>query len=311
MSEDPPAANQAPVPPFDLAHRVMAIDRPSAEETYRAHGRGVRDQIVSLLPHDWTFEGKRVLDFGCGAGRVMSAFREEARVAEFHGCDIDARSVAWIEANLVPPFHVFANTATPSRLPFEDGSVDLVYAVSVFSHLADGWSGWLAELHRCLSPDGFLLATFLGAASSETIAGEPWNPDRIGMNVLFPDQPWDQGGPMVFVSEWWLRARWGRAFDLERYLPALHPSHQDWGVFRPKPVEATAALFDQPEPREPREVGALRHNIVQLRREHEATERALREQLSRLSGSASWRLTRPLRALKRLPERLRSGAGNP
>jgi SAM-dependent methyltransferase len=299
MSEELPGSRPVPVPSFDLAHRVMAIDREGAAETYREHGEGIKEQIVSLLPPGWSFEGKRVLDFGCGAGRVLSAFLEEAKGAEFHGCDIDAESVRWLGDNFSPPIHVFANTPEPSRLPFDDGSLDVIYAVSVFSHLADGWSGWLAELHRCLAPGGYLLATFLGGAQSETIAGEPWDPDRVGMNVLFPDQPWDQGGPMVFVSEWWLRARWGRAFGLERYLPATHPDHQDWGVFRPKPVEASAELFERPEPGEVREVHALRHNLEQRRSEQRERERALGDALEGVTRSVSWRLTRPLRLLKR------------
>jgi SAM-dependent methyltransferase len=306
MSEEVSARGRPPVPPFDLAHRVMAIDRAGAEREYRAHGQGNKETIVSLLPDDWNFDGKRVLDFGCGAGRVMSAFADEAQRCEFHGCDVDRRSIGWIQRHLVPPFHVFANPAAPGRLPFEDGSVDLIYAISVFSHLADGWNGWLAELHRCLAPDGYLLATFLGQASSETIAGEPWDPDRIGMNVLFPDQSWESGGPMVFVSEWWLRARWGRAFELEPYVEAMDPAHQDWGVFRKKPVEASAELFDRPEPCEEREVHALRHNLRRLRHEHEATERALRAELARITSSPSWRLTAPLRRLKRRRQRRKS-----
>lgn len=300
MAEDSPSARPPPVPPFELAHRVMAIDRKGAEEAYRAHGQGVKDTITSLLPADWTFDGKRVLEFGCGAGRVLSAFRAEAERADFHGCDIDRRSVEWAQKNLSPPFDVFPVSATPSRLPFDGGTVDLIYAVSVFSHLVDGWPGWLAELHRCLAPTGYLLATFLGEASSESIAGETWDPDRVGMNVLFPDQPWDQGGPMVFVSRWWLEARWGRAFELERYAVALDPRHQDWAVLRRKPVQASASLFEEPEPDEPREIYALRHNLGQLRRHAEDRERALRQELEGLTGSASWRLTRPLRALKGL-----------
>jgi SAM-dependent methyltransferase len=307
MSDERPDSQPAEVPPFDLARRVMAIDPEGAEETYRSHGQGVRDTMLSLLPKSWDFTGKRVLEFGCGAGRVMTAFHREAEVAEFWGCDIDRRSVEWIERNLVPPFRVFANPETPSPLHFEDGSVDLIYAISVFSHLAEGWSGWLAELHRCLSADGYLLVTFLGAASSETIAGEPWDPDRVGMNVLFPDQSWDQGGPMVFASQWWLEARWGRAFELERYVPATDSTHQDWAVFRKRPVEADAALFDRPEPGEIREVHALRHNLEQLRRHHRAAEGELRRELEGVTGSASWRLTAPLRRLKGLLRRRSRG----
>ncbi len=44
----------------------------------------------------------------------------------------------------------------------EDGSFDLIWAVSVFTHLAETWSAWLLELHRVLKPGGILLATFMG-----------------------------------------------------------------------------------------------------------------------------------------------------
>ena len=210
----------------------------------------------------------------------MSAFIAEARRCEFHGCDIDTTSIEWMQANLVVlPFHVFATSAVSEALPVsEDGSVDLIYAVSVFSHLADHWSGWLAELHRCLSSSGLLLVSLLGEASSEPIAGEHWDPERVGMNVLFPEQSWDRGGPMVFISRWWLEARWGRAFRLEHFVAAEQPGHQDWAVLTKKPVKATAALFEEPEAGDGRELEALRHNVSQLRRgleTHAATERDL------------------------------------
>ena len=276
----------------------MALDPDGAEDAYRQNGRDNRDTIIRLLPGDWSFDGKRVLEFGCGAGRVLSAFADEAGRAEFHGCDVDAESVRWAQEHLVPPFHVFSNAGEPA-LPFEDDSLDLIYAISVFSHLADGWSEWLAELHRCLSPDGYLMVTLLGESASETIAGEPWDPDRVGMNVLYPEQPWDRGGPMVFISRWWLEARWGRAFELADYVTAVLPIHQDWAVLRKKPVEATAALFDEPEPGEPREVEALRHNVSQLRRELRAQEDERSAYRAGVEGSLSWRMTRPLRAVKR------------
>jgi SAM-dependent methyltransferase len=123
-------------------------------------------------------------------------------------------SVEWVRSTLVPPMHVFVNGETPP-LPFPDAHFDLIWAVSVFTHLRDHWADWLVELHRLLTPDGRLVATFLGEGMSESIANEPWDPDRVGMNVLRAWQPWDLGGPSVQHSEWWLREHWGRVFTVE------------------------------------------------------------------------------------------------
>ena len=35
------------------------------------------------------------------------------------------------------------------------------------------------------------------------------------MNVVNHGRAWDDGGPTVFHSEWWIREHWGRAFDVD------------------------------------------------------------------------------------------------
>jgi len=151
-----------PLPPLDLANRVGAIkDRSDPWERFLDVGAISRREIVSALPADWTFEGKRALDFGCGVGRTLRHFVGEAESGELWGCDIDGPSIAWMRERLCPPFHVVRSGVEPP-LPFPDGHFDLVWAVSVFTHLADTWSAWLLELHRVLAPGGLLFATFMG-----------------------------------------------------------------------------------------------------------------------------------------------------
>ena len=87
-------------------------------------------------------------------------------------------------------------------LGLEHGSFDLIYAISVFTHLTDNSVPWLLELRRMLKPDGLLIATFMGRWISEWFAKEEWIEDRVGMNVLHHDRDWDSGGPAVLISEW-------------------------------------------------------------------------------------------------------------
>jgi len=146
-------------------------------------------------------------------GRTLRQFAAEAEDAEFWGCDIHEPSVAWAREHLCPPFRVFRCEPEP-RLPQADGYFDLIYAMSVYTHIVDHWAGWLLEHRRVLAGDGLLLVSFLGEGMIEPIAGEPWQERRIGMNVLRSGVSFDRGGPNVFHSPWWLRARWGRAFDI-------------------------------------------------------------------------------------------------
>jgi SAM-dependent methyltransferase len=302
-----------PLPPAHLQLRVGG-----SEFDYLHLGERCREHFLELLPRSFDFTGARVLDFGAGAGRTLRAFAPEAEVAELWGCDIDAESVEWMQANLCPPFHAFRNDELPP-LPFEDDSFDLVYCFSVFSHLADNASAWIAELHRILKPGGILLPTFMGAGA-EAYLGRPWDEDRVGFLVTMARQDFvgTHGGPMVFYSEWWIREHWGRAFDVLEHWP--------WGVgvegpdgprigqgcvtLRKRPVAITAADIDRPSD-DPRERAALEENLEVLHdRERIWRERAtaLEAELAALRGSRAVRVAQTIGALRRPWARRRRSA---
>jgi SAM-dependent methyltransferase len=293
---------EPPFPPVDLADRVgQLVGADGSFGAYEAVGKQIRDVVVAAVPADWTWQGKRVLDFGCGAGRTLRHFLDEAAEAEFWGCDIHAPSIEWVNAKLNPPVRAFVNSELPP-LPRPDHSFDLIYAFSVFTHIADAWSAWLLELHRLLAPDGFLVASFLGAGLSEAIAGEPWEENRIGMNVLKADQAWDAGGPMVLMSPWWIREHWGRAFEIVTLRDDGIPETHGMVVARPRPVAPSRSQLERIDPAEAREITALQHNIRQLQRESAAASAEASRIVASFERTRSWRLTAPLR---RLGERLR------
>jgi SAM-dependent methyltransferase len=254
-----------PRPPLRLARRVGELDPADPWGHWDQVGAQVRGYIDRNLPSDWNWEGKRALDFGCGAGRVLGQFAAEAGQAEFWGCDIDAPSIAWAERKLVPPFHPFLVDERPS-LPREDGFFDLIWAASVFTHLSDDWAAWMLELHRTLADGGLLMASVLGPGMWSAIADGEWQEDRTGMCVLRAGQPWSIGGPTVFLSEWWIREHWGRAFDIVSLDPGRDPWTHGWVVLRKRPVTLTVSDLEQLGD-DSREVDALRHNIKLLHAE--------------------------------------------
>ena len=71
------------------------------------------------------------------------------------GADIDAPSIEWLNAELSPPLRVVRSQPDPP-LDLERSSFDLIWALSVFTHLTDNSLAWLRELHALLKPGGLL-----------------------------------------------------------------------------------------------------------------------------------------------------------
>lgn len=305
-----PVASSLIIPPPDLLQRIGPMGEQDPVGIYEETGRLHRQLLETTLPEDWSWQGKRVLDFGCGSGRMLQQFRPEAEDAEFWGCDLDRPSLDWLEQNLSPPFHIFESTEV-AGLPQEDGFFDLIYAFSVYTHFTDNWASWLLEHHRVLADGGLLFATFLGEGMIESLTGQGWDEDRIGMNHLMHGYSWELGGPIAFNSEWWLRAHWGRAFDVVQLYPRLGEGVPSHGIIlaRKKPVQVTVEDLTRLEPDEPREIAALQHHVAQLSAEVERlhgaheVEAATRERLegkqATIKGSSSLLLRALLRSAKR------------
>jgi SAM-dependent methyltransferase len=91
----------------------------------------------------------KLLDFGCGAGQRVEGLRRKG--CDAVGCDLtlpdDARET-------LRPI-----ATDPYRLPYDDGSFDIVYSITVFEHVMD-YDRALAEIRRVLRPGGVSVHVF-------------------------------------------------------------------------------------------------------------------------------------------------------
>jgi SAM-dependent methyltransferase len=261
----------APLPPLDLAGRVGPLNPEDPFSDYLGIGAAVRAHFDAVLGPDWSWEGKTALDFGCGAGRVLRHYLPEAAAgADFHGCDVDVEAIVWLQTNLSPPFHAFVNLEQPP-LDRPDSTFDVIFAASVFTHIASGWAEWLLEMHRVLKPGGLLIASYLGAGMAdlyETVTGDPYDEELVGMDFTGAQDPYVHRN--VFHSPWWIRAHWARAFDITELRTSgfANPEGEGHGLvmMRPLPDPPTPAELAEIEPGEPREFAALLRNRSQLYR---------------------------------------------
>jgi SAM-dependent methyltransferase len=124
-----------------------------------------------------TFTGRgpetieRVLDFGAGCGRVMRWWSTLLPAGACLGSDVNHRGIAWCRAHLRGDYQV--NQVQPP-LSVPDRSCDLVYSLSVFSHLNEqSCLSWIRELARVCKPDGRIVLSTCGMFSLSVIARSP------------------------------------------------------------------------------------------------------------------------------------------
>jgi len=102
-----------------------------------------------------------ILDFGCGWGRIIRFFLKDVAADNLYGIDVDPQMIDICLQTVGHGNYSTVNPLPPSELP--DSSFDIVYAFSVFSHLAEPVHiKWVEEFSRILKPGGILVVTVWG-----------------------------------------------------------------------------------------------------------------------------------------------------
>jgi SAM-dependent methyltransferase len=224
-----PPAGGVPLPPASLRRRVGLN---SSREEFLTLGRGLSQSLLQAFEQasDPATTYPRWLDFGCGCGRVARCILA-ARVGEVSGVDVDRPSVAWARRHLGPRFQA---TSPRPPLPFPAASFDVVYAVSVFTHLDEPMQlAWLRELHRILRRGGLLLASThhpdlqstrpdLTAEQRQTLAAE---------GFLFASGGGSFNDDSSFHSPSYLARAWSPLFAPRRYAQHGLNGYQDLSVW--------------------------------------------------------------------------------
>jgi ubiquinone/menaquinone biosynthesis C-methylase UbiE len=216
------ADSQRPLPPKDLAW-FEAMDE------YLTSGKlNVSTMKRILESSGFTIKaGNRVLDFGCASGRMIRWLNDDAKQCEIWGVDVSAEHIIWCQQHLTPPFY-FCTVTTAPHLPFGDEYFDLIYAGSVFTHIADLQDAWFLELRRIMKPGGRLYMTVHDQHTIDLVINGPgwkelrpfYEKEHIGelgfdmftMNRgrLTVQQPMAQ----VFHNIDSLRRHWGRIMNI-------------------------------------------------------------------------------------------------
>jgi ubiquinone/menaquinone biosynthesis C-methylase UbiE len=128
-------------------------------------------ELGNLRPED------RVLEVGCGIGRMARPLTHYLTSGTYEGIDIVPKGIRWCQSNISKRHNNFhfqvadvENAMYNPRghfkacqysFPFPDASFDFIYLVSVFTHmLKRDMSHYLSEIVRMLRPQGRCFSTF-------------------------------------------------------------------------------------------------------------------------------------------------------
>jgi SAM-dependent methyltransferase len=225
------AEDGLPVPPPRLIVRVAGT---ADVDWFLDSGRLAAESVRAPLER----QGRRIaeldalLDFGCGCGRVTRHWAPLERTA-VHGADANEHAIAWCRANL--PFARFTSNGLAPPLDHADGSFDLVYALSVFTHLPEDLQhAWMHELERLLRPGGFLLLTTHGERYRERLGPNEQAAFDAGRLVV----RWPEGAGTNLCSAFhppsYVKDRLAAGLEVAEFQPegAKGNPHQDLYLLR-------------------------------------------------------------------------------
>ena len=128
-----------------LLRQTLTFARLLEKNTILLRGRSLNDQ--------------RILDFGCGWGRIIRLLYYFSDPVKLYGCDPWTRSIDICKSDGIAA-NLAVSDYLPKALPFDKSSFDLIFAFSVFTHLSERATAVaLDTLTRHLATDGLLVIT--------------------------------------------------------------------------------------------------------------------------------------------------------
>ena len=240
-----------PIPPRLLRARVGTAE----PELFLSGGAESARQVLAGLGAAGVDSGAeaRVLDFGCGCGRVARHLATAMPGVEYHGCDVDAPAIEWARRNL--PWGRFEVNSFNPPLVYSDATFQAVFSVSIFTHLSrEDQLAWLRELRRVLAPGGVALLSIHGpSAASRTWWGQGLTMEAANeINVrtsrldeegffFVPYADLESGEKFTgvsgsygnsFQSHEWTQKNWGPLLRVEGFLPGAKAGDQDFVIAR-------------------------------------------------------------------------------
>ena len=172
----------------------------------------LRDEGITV-PKD-----ARILDFGCGAAGTLDAFSRHLPKAEPYGCDLKADVTGWVKK--YRPRLTVTKTKPAPPLPADYKDFDLVYAISVWTHMPEtACSEWLEHMHSRIKKGGILFMT-VAEPSTDFARRHGFDPKELAERTRKNGGClYDAGTDMSYIQREWVEREIKGRFKLRYFGP--------------------------------------------------------------------------------------------
>lgn len=121
---------------------------------------------ADVLEHFGLQEGMKILDLGCGSGRLSSVLSKRFKSLQYLGTDVVSELLAYAATHSSEDYEFLLHDELSCPAP--DQSLDFACAFSVFTHLHPAETYlYLSDIRRALKPGGALVFSFLEFGEKE------------------------------------------------------------------------------------------------------------------------------------------------
>jgi len=226
---------------------------PPARLRFRVHGDLNRDyflkngetiandlrNLTKIAGREWS-SFSDILDFGCGPARVLRFFLAQDHGQKYSGTDIDKESIDWCKKNISGADWMVNPPLPPTGYP--DGAFDLIFAISVFTHLDENFQdAWLPELKRITRPGAILILSVHGEPVIQKADLNPGQKEELERKgFLFVTGTTGKlkldGLPDFYQTAYhtneYIRQTWTEHFEIVAHIPKAINNHQDAVILR-------------------------------------------------------------------------------
>lgn len=211
---------------------------------YLRTGLSALDSIHRCVPSLKDFAPLRILDFGCGYGRVLRMLRAAWSHSVLTACDVEPDGLAFCMEHF--DISGYRSQIKPTAIPMAHG-FDLIWVGSLITHLnEDAIMGYISLFRHLLEPDGHVVFTTHGDYVVERLKNGDFhydlNKEKIASIIAgyeeggygYEDYPTWAGYGVSATSAAWLRPRveaLGR-MKFRAHLPKHWDDHQDVWCFQ-------------------------------------------------------------------------------
>jgi SAM-dependent methyltransferase len=246
VQNTPPQILEGPEYAWGKAYRLPPVGNMMGQDRQGFVRRGTAlfqtiEKAIKDYKPDHSIEKMQILDFGCGVGRIaMPFFYKYKRPTRC--VDVVLKYIRYLQETIPDANPRMGRRAPPLEF-YSDNFFDVIYSISVFTHLEPAQGDlWLREIHRLLKPGGLAL---ISTSSHSQLKKHHLSSTRSPLWADVTEESFEREG-IVFRGTYnrgmrgiygctihtpeWVRENWSKVFDYKESRIRVLGANQDLNI---------------------------------------------------------------------------------